>query len=289
MDIRLKKFTIPHLSIVSMMTITCMISANVSAYIAPNDNNPNDDSFNWPGGAKAAVSLSYDDALNSQLDNAIPALNKYGFKGSFYLTLASKVVKQRREDWRTIAEQGHELGNHTINHACSGSLPNRQWVDKHNDLDNKTMAQIKREIIDANNLLNAIDGQTIRTFTLPCGDAIVDGKNLLPEIAGYFIGIKSHVDVIPTSMSRFNTMNAPVVAPVGVSGQALIDQVILAAQNNSIASFTFHGIGAEHLAVSTEAHQQLLDYLAKNKASYWVDTYRNISRYVNKNNDTSLK
>ena len=30
--------------------------------------------FSWPEGRKAAVSLSYDDALDSQLDNAIPAL-----------------------------------------------------------------------------------------------------------------------------------------------------------------------------------------------------------------------
>ena len=32
--------------------------------------------FSWPEGRKAAVSLSYDDALDSQLDNAIPALDR---------------------------------------------------------------------------------------------------------------------------------------------------------------------------------------------------------------------
>jgi peptidoglycan/xylan/chitin deacetylase (PgdA/CDA1 family) len=242
----------------------------------------NDDKFQWPNGAKAAVSLSYDDALNSQLDSAIPALNQYGFKGSFYLTLSSKVITERREEWSAIAEQGHELGNHTINHACRGSLPNRQWVDTNNDLDKKTMAQIKQEIIKANNLLNAIDGQTIRTFTLPCGDAIVEGSDLLPEIVPYFVGIKSHVAVIPISMRGYNPKNAPVLAPSKVSGQALIHQVEIAAKNNSIASFTFHGIGADHLAISIDAHQELLDYLAKNRTIYWVDTYRNISLYIDK-------
>ena len=287
----MKEFKASKLYIISMMTITCLISASVRANTSNIGNTSitgnNDNEFYWPNGARAAVNLSYDDALNSQLDNAIPALNQYDFKGSFYLTLGSKVVKERREDWRTIAEQGHELGNHTINHACSASLPNRHWVDKHNDLDNKTMAQIKQEIIEANHLLNAIDGQTVRTFTLPCADAIVEGKNLLPEISRYFVGIKSHVAVIPTSMSTYNPMDAPVIAPSGMSGQSLIEQVKLAAKNNSIVSFTFHGIGAEHLAVSTDAHQQLLDYLAKNKTSYWVDTYRNISLYIDKSRQTS--
>ena len=275
MAILQKQNNVFHSFIISMISITCLISFNIEAF-----NDRSGYKFQWPNGARAAVSLSYDDALNSQLDNAIPVLNQYGFKGSFYLTMGSMTVSERREEWKAIAKQGHELGNHTINHACRGSLPNRKWVDKNNDLDNKTMAQIKKEIIDANNLLTAIDDQTIRTFTLPCADDIVEGRNLLPEISRYFVGIKSHIAAIPTSMKGFNPMNAPVISPSGMSGQALIEQVKLAAENNSIASFTFHGIGSEYLSVSISAHQQLLEYLAKNKADYWVDTYRNISLYI---------
>ena len=51
--------------------------------------------FPWPHGAKAAVSLAYDDAIDSQLDNAIPALDRVGLKGSFYLKLASPAVARR--------------------------------------------------------------------------------------------------------------------------------------------------------------------------------------------------
>ena len=32
--------------------------------------------FHWPDGRKAAVSLAYDDALDSQLDNALPVLDR---------------------------------------------------------------------------------------------------------------------------------------------------------------------------------------------------------------------
>ncbi|MFT5852499.1 MAG: peptidoglycan/xylan/chitin deacetylase (PgdA/CDA1 family), partial [Colwellia sp.] len=124
----------------------------------------------WPNQAKAAISLAYDDALNSHLDHALPALNKLNLKASFYLTLSSLTVDKRLEEWRRAAKQGHELGNHSINHACRGSLPNREWVQAHNDLDKKKYDEIIQEIQTANILLKAIDGETLRTFTVPCAD-----------------------------------------------------------------------------------------------------------------------
>jgi peptidoglycan/xylan/chitin deacetylase (PgdA/CDA1 family) len=39
----------------------------------------------WPGGAKAAVSLTYDDGLDSQLDNVVPALRRFDLKATFFL------------------------------------------------------------------------------------------------------------------------------------------------------------------------------------------------------------
>ena len=56
----------------------------------------------WPGGHRAAIVLTYDDALRSQLDNAVPALDAAGFKGTFFL---SGTFKQEDVDrWRAVAE-----------------------------------------------------------------------------------------------------------------------------------------------------------------------------------------
>ena len=240
------------------------------------------DKIIWPNNIKAAISLSYDDALNSQLDNALPALNRLNLKGSFYLTLNSPTVEERLEEWRHAAKQGHELGNHSINHACSGSLPGRNWVPVHNDLDNKTYEEIIQEIKTANSFLKAIDGETIRTFTVPCTDQMVEHKNYVHALRNTFVGIKSQVGNIPKNINAFDVMDAPVWAPKGNSGAELIAYAKQAAKHGTIANFTIHGIGGDHLSVSTKAHQELLDYLAKNKDIYWVDTYRNISLYMKK-------
>lgn len=64
----------------------------------------------WPDGKRAAVALTYDDALVSQLDMAVPALDAAGFKGTFFL-IGSKIAPEQIARWRSAAAEGHELGN----------------------------------------------------------------------------------------------------------------------------------------------------------------------------------
>jgi peptidoglycan/xylan/chitin deacetylase (PgdA/CDA1 family) len=95
--------------------------------------------FGWPGGAKAAVSLTYDDGLNSQIANAVPALKAAGFKATFFLTKDN--IGASLGDWIGVARAGHEIGNHTISHPCGLQaysptsfardelIPMQQWLD----------------------------------------------------------------------------------------------------------------------------------------------------------------
>src|SRR4051812_2907675 len=70
--------------------------------------------FPWPRGARAAVSLTYDDAIPSQLDNAAPALDRHGLRATFFLTGSSPTLERSPERFRALVEAGHELGSHTI-------------------------------------------------------------------------------------------------------------------------------------------------------------------------------
>ncbi|GAB2916964.1 polysaccharide deacetylase family protein [Rheinheimera gaetbuli] len=237
-------------------------------------------SFRWPHGAKAAVSLAYDDTLASQLDVAIPALNAQGFKASFYLQLSSPLLTARLTDWRVAAAQGHELGNHTLFHQCSASKPGREWVAAENNLDTISAAQLVQQIRLASSMLFAIDGQTERTFTAPCGDELAGGQPYLPLIYNDFVAIKAKTGPIITDMAKLGLHSVDVIAPVGSSGAELIASVKQAAQYGTMVNFTFHGIGGDHLTVSAEAHAELLAYLAANRDIYWTDTFINIMRYV---------
>ena len=232
--------------------------------------------FTWPDGQKMAISLSYDDALDSQLDNAIPALNRHGLAASFYLTLASPTVRRRLTEWRTVARQGHELGNHTIFHPCSAALPDREWVPSYYNIDNYVIDEIVDEINVANSFLHAIDGRSERTLTPPCGDTLVSGEDYLPAVRKLFVAIKGFESEDKTFANWWG--------PVGVDGSELIDRINAeAAKGTKLFNIIFHGIGGDYLTVSSEAHDQLLKFLAENKETYWIDSYINIMKYASRN------
>lgn len=228
----------------------------------------------WPNGERVAVSLSYDDALNSQLDNALPALEQANLKASFYLTLASPVVSERLDEWRALAQAGHELGNHTIFHPCSKSGPDRDWVPEHNNLDSYTLARMAQELTAANSFLQAIDGETERTLTPPCSDRQVSDGNYVEVFGHEFVAVKGAETGLPEGFVSY-------LMPEGQSGKELIAFVKAATESGGVANIVFHGVGGDYLSVSSQAHRELLRFLADHSDTYWTAPYKMIMKHLN--------
>lgn len=220
----------------------------------------------WPDGDKIAISLSYDDALNSQLDNALPALNQRGLKASFYIVPLNIGFSARLEEWKNLASQGHELGNHSLFHACLKFLPGREWVKPSNALDDKTVQTMVNEITVANTILTALDGFAEHTFTPPCFDQMVKDGNYVEAVKQQFVGVKSLED------PNF----AALIAPSDISSAQIIQFLEKQPPNIKLINVLFHGVGGDHLVTATDEHAKFLDYLVSNRDKYWVDTYRNI-------------
>src|ERR1700761_946199 len=119
---------------------------------------------------QCAVVLTYDDAIDVDLDHALPVLDSLKLKATFYLIGSSSVVSKRMDEWRKVAKEGHELGNHMLYHPCDGNRPGRGFVTPETDLSKYTMARETNEAVMNNVLLRAIDGKAKRTFAYPCGD-----------------------------------------------------------------------------------------------------------------------
>ena len=240
--------------------------------------------FKWPKNQKAAVSLSYDDALDSQLDNAVPSLNKFKIKATFYLVASSSTFPTRSDAWRKVAQQGHELGNHTLFHQCSKSAPGRDWVLAKNDLDKISLDQMVDQIKLANTFLFMLDGKTERTMTTPCLDKKVSGgDNYVDAVRSMFVGIKNTAGTgVTEDMNTLDPAYVSVTLPSNVTGKELIAVVEQAVAKGTMANFTFHGINGDYLTVSNQAHEELLSYLASHKDTIWTDTFINIMKYVRK-------
>src|SRR6478735_5782454 len=143
-------------------------------------------SSTW-NGKSCAVVLTYDDGLNIDLTNVIPALDSVGLKGTFFISDYFDGLKDQIFKWRKVADEGHELGNHTVWHPCEGGRQGREFVKPDVDLNNYTVARMVKEIKTMNNILKAIDGKTERTFAYPCGDMKIHDSAYLDGIKNDFI------------------------------------------------------------------------------------------------------
>ena len=234
----------------------------------------------WPEGKRAAVVLSYDDSLTSHLDTALPQLDAHGFRATFYLSIDRPGYAARLDEWAAAAAEGHELGNHTLFHPCRGldSFADRDWVTIDTDLDRYTVERMVHELQLTNTLLETVDGRDSRTFAYPCGDTTASGESYVDAIRPLFSAARGYGAPAPDGSLAMHAV--PTYGPVGASGAELIAYVEDALETGGLATFTFHGVGADYLAVSGEAHQELLDYLAAHEDEIWVDTFQEVTGHI---------
>lgn len=233
--------------------------------------------FQWPEDKKAAVCLTYDDGLDCHLDVAVPALDKYEFKGTFYCTGYSTSLNQRIDDWRKIAKNGHELGNHTLFHPCNGET--FDWVRPEYDLNSYTREQIIEELRTANTLLEAVDGKTSRSFAYTCTNHEINGVSFIEDMPALFPSARGDGPV-PENMKDVDLYYMPSWGVSDPTGEEMIAFVEEAEKKGTIAVFMFHSVGGGYLNVSAEAHEALLVYLAGKKDEIWTDTFLEVTDYI---------
>ena len=230
----------------------------------------------WPGGKQAAVVLTYDDTLVSQLDIAIPALDAVGLKGTFFL-IGSKITPAQIARWRSAAAEGHELGNHTIRHACpQANYPPAKKIDTSETYDVDTMLT---EISTMNTMLTAIDGKLQHSYATPCGQHLAGGVDYLPALRAS--GLVRYVRAADPSERPLDPMDVPArFFPSTTTGADLIAAVQDAERKGGVLVLGFHGVGGDYLSVSAKAHAELLAYLKAHSHTIWVAPFSTVMDYA---------
>ena len=139
----------------------------------------------WPGGKRAAVCLTFDDARPSQVDCALPVLDAAGARATFYVSPGN--LAPRAADWRAAAQAGHEMGNHTLSHPCSANFP----FARAHALEDLTLERIEADILAAHERIGELTGAAATTFAYPCGQTFVgrgEGvRSYVPVVARHFV------------------------------------------------------------------------------------------------------
>ena len=264
-----------------MMVSIFTIQAGFAQYFETTVNSKIKAEFPWPKGKKMALSLSFDDARQSQVKNGMPLLNRYGVKATFYVLKDS--VMLQRDGWRDAVKKGHDIGNHTLKHACSGNFE----FSRANALEELTLAQLNKEIDQATAFLNTEIGAKPVSFAYPCGQKFVgrgkDLKSYVPLIAEKFETGRGWMDEdandpIYCDLAQLTGMEMDMKSFAQI--KKLIDYAKLKGRWLVLAGHEINKGGSQTTALATL--EAILKYAADPANGVWLDDVHNVASYVNK-------
>ncbi|KZN63759.1 hypothetical protein N473_16470 [Pseudoalteromonas luteoviolacea CPMOR-1] len=240
--------------------------------------------FTYPNGAQYAISLSFDDARSSQIDVGIPILDKHGVKGTFYVN--PQFVEKRLAGWQQAAINGHELGNHTSSHLCTGNFA---WLRKDNlGLEQVNLDWLKEDIEATTRYMKKHLNVEPKSFAYPCGNTFVgrgkEVRSYVPLIAELFNTGRTWLD---------ETANNPIYTDFaqlagnrmdGMSFEEIKAQLNLLKENNKWIILAGHDVGEKSMyTTDKDALEALIVYLKDPKNGYWLATVDEVATYIEKN------
>lgn len=253
--------------------IPVLLLLNLAAYAQ--------DKIKWPNHKKAAIVLTYDDALLSQLNTAVPQLDSAHLTATFFLT--GEMDSQTIPKWRALSRRGYELANHTIFHPCASGNDNPTLSDSY------TVAQILNEIDVMNHFLFAVDGKkTPRTYAYPCTETTVgNGKSYVDSLRKYpfvkYARVGGDIDAVITDFKHLDPLQVPSYGlEDGTTGTQLVAFAKKVQKSGGLGIFMLHGIGGDYITVSARAHRELVNYLRENKKDIWITTFQQAMDYLEK-------
>ncbi|TMP32691.1 polysaccharide deacetylase family protein [Pseudoalteromonas rubra] len=239
------------------------------------------DAFSYPKGARYAVSLTFDDARVSQLDVGVPILDKYGVKATFYVMPGP--VQARLEDWRKVVAAGHELGNHTHSHLCTGNFAWLRAQDK--GLEQVDLAWLEQDILKTNQFLKAQLSVEPKSFAYPCGNTFVGRgaqvKSYVPLIAKHFSSGRTWLDETANNPTYTDFAQLTGIRMDGMRFAELKTMIEALREDNKWIILAGHEVGGNGLySVDSKVLSQLIHYLQTPENGYWVDTVDKVGTYI---------
>lgn len=219
----------------------------------------------WPNGATAAVSLTYDDGLVSQLKYAVPVLDAAGIKATFFLS-GSHIA-----EFAPLAKSGHELASHTLTHPCNPGLAALGLPEMASEL-------------DAGNAAVQALGVTGRlTFAYPCGQTALKGmQSYVPLVKERFRAARGVAGVV-ADPALSDLFNVPAWFPPSSSdGNDIIAFIDRAQQSHGWAVLGVHGVSeaGEYLQLTQPAHDKVVAYLVEHKNAIWTAPFGAVADVV---------
>jgi peptidoglycan/xylan/chitin deacetylase (PgdA/CDA1 family) len=225
------------------------------------------------------VSLSFDDARVSQLDTAIPVLNEYGVKATFYVSMEN--AEKRVDGWKAVVAAGHEIGNHSMRHPCTGNFP---W-SKQKALEDYTLAQMAAELDQASSKIESRLGVRPLTYAYPCGMKYVGRgehtRSYVPLVAKRFLAGRGWRDEGANDPAFCDPAQLMTIEFDGLTFEQLKALVDETTKTGSWLVLCGHDVGpGGRQTTRVDTLRAFCEYARDPANGLWVDTVANVARYV---------
>lgn len=238
--------------------------------------------FNWPNQKQMALSLSFDDARESQVTIGTPLLDSLDIKVTFYVFPGP--LEKQLTGWKTAVKNGHEIANHSLTHPCS---INFAWARK-NALENINLKQMKQQLKVSKKQIKALLGVETLHYAYPCGLTYVgkgkDTKSYVPLIAKYFQSGRDWMGEAPNDPINCNFDQLTCISMDGKSFEDLLPIIEEAKKNNQWLILGGHEINTSgNQTSSTDTIKKLAMYAKNPNNGIWLDTVGKIADYIKQN------
>ncbi len=235
--------------------------------------------FAWPEGKKIALSLSFDDARASQVDAGTTLLDQFGVKGTFYVVPNS--VKQRLEGWKKAVANGHEIGNHSFNHPCTGNFP---W-SRQKAIENYTLKQMRNELILANKGIKELLGVEAEVFAYPCGQTYIgrgdNTKSYVPVVSKLFLSGRGWLDEGPNAPQFCDLAQLTGMEMDGKDFEQILPLIENAKKSGAWLVLAGHEMGASgNQTTRLSMLKKLIEYAQNPANGIWIAPVGTVAKYI---------
>ena len=235
--------------------------------------------FSWPENKKMAISLTFDDARESQVIVGTRLLDQYGIKATFFVVPSA--VEKQLEGWKKAVTNGHEIGNHSLLHPCSSNFA---W-SRDKALEDYTLKKMEKELVDCNKRIEQLLQVKAEVFAYPCGQKYVGReaktKSYVPTVSKMFVAGRGWRDEAPNDPIHCNFAQLTGVEMDGKDFDQVLAIIEEAKKTGQWLVLAGHEMGEPgRQTTRLEMLKRLAEYVQNPANEIWIAPMGTVAKYV---------
>ena len=190
-------------------------------------------------------------------------------------------VKQRLEGWKKAVANGHEIGNHSFNHPCTGNFP---W-SRQKAIENYTLKKMRNELILTNKAIKELLGVEAEVFAYPCGQTYIgrgeNTKSYVPVVSKLFLSGRGWLDEGPNAPQFCDLAQLTGMEMDGKDFDQILPLIENAKKSGAWLVLAGHEMGGSgNQTTRLSMLKKLIEYAQNPANGIWIAPVGTVAKYI---------